>query len=191
MDFPQVRQSLRQAEDELIALISRTDDFSEREQCLELAKQVRELADVLRQDGTSASDAASPTTPLPAQGNSGKDGSELPAYFVREGFLYKVGLKGDGKTYKKSVPLRDVESICDVISRLLAASSEITTSDIKRQLDGMPDYKIQVLVMALVKTSALRGVGRGKYALGSGTQPRPKAWIRDLGNLPDRFYLIA
>ena len=191
MDFSQVRQFLRQAEDELIALISKTDDFTEREQCLELAKQVRELSDALRQGDDHSSAVELPSTSSLEQEAPGVDGSEFPAYFVHEGFLYKIGLKGDGKTYKKSVPLRDVESICDVIGGLLAASNEITTNDIKGQLDGMPDYKIQAVVMALVKTSALRGAGRGKYALGSGTQPRPKAWIRDLGRLPDRFDLIG
>ena len=191
MDFSQVRQFLRQAEDELIALISKTEDFAEREQCLDLAKQVRELADALQQSDVNAPVAESCPTSLPVQEDLDKDSSELPAYFVHEGFLYKVGLRGDGRTYKKAVPMSDVESICDVIAKLLASSKEITTNDVKSQTNEMPDYKIQVTVMTLVKTAALRSAGRGKYALGSGNQPRPKAWVRGLGNLPDRFDLIA
>lgn len=191
MDYSQVRQFLRQAEDELISLISKTDDFSEREQCLELAKQVRELADALCEDDAAIPTAGPSSTSMLAQESSGMDGSELPAYFVHERHLYKVGMKGDGRTYKKSVPMNDVESICDAIAKLLTDSTEIATSEIKAQFDGMPDYKIQVVIMALVKSLALRGAGRGRYALGSSSQPRPKAWVRALGALPDRFDLIA
>lgn len=191
MDYSRARQFLRQAEDELIALISKTDDFVEREQCLELAKQVRELSDALRQDDNRSSVTELPSTSSLEQGASSADDAEFPAYFIHEGFLYKVGLRGDGRTYKKSVPKGDVGSICEVVAKLLNDSADITTSDIKAQLDNMPDYKIQVSVMALVKIGALKGAGRGKYTLGSGTQPRPKMWARDLGKLPDRFDLIA
>ncbi len=191
MDYSRAQQFLRQAEDEFIALISKTDDFTEREQCLEFARQVRELADALHQDAAGDSVATAFPTSLIPQENANSDDSELPAYFVHEGFLYKVGMRGDGRTYKKSVPMSDVESICAAIARLLTDSVEITTSDVKGQLGSVPEYKIQVLVMALVKTASLRGAGRGKYALGSGTQPRPKAWVRSLGNLPDRSDLIA
>jgi len=191
MDFSQVRQFLRQAEDELIALISKTDDFSEREQCLELAKQVRELSDALRQGDDHSSAAELPSTSSPVQEASCVDGSELPVYFIHEGFLYKVGLRGDGRTYKKSVPKGDVDSICEAIATLLGNSADITTGDIKDQLGGMPDYKIQVVVMALVKTGALVSAGRGRYAHGSVAQPRPKMLVRDLGKLPDRVDLIG
>lgn len=96
-----------------------------------------------------------------------------PAYFVYNDELIKLGAtnSGDGTLYKKSVPLSEVEAVCQLLCKLLSKSSVVSVTDIRENLGPtFPTYKIQTILLALVASGGLAQSGRGKYSLKSDAQ---------------------
>ncbi len=114
---------------------------------------------------------------------------EFPVYFVSRSKLYKYGKRDKGGLYKKSVDIRDVESICERFADIYQGSP-VTMGELESQFPEMPSYRLQVTVMALTHIGVLSAVGRGRYALKNDSRINPHEWLNELEKLPERRDLL-
>ena len=192
MDASRVIQMLRDVEHELIGLIAETDDFEERAYCLQLAQQARELADscVFPISKQNAAQMSPSVRDERTRQRDAEDTSGLPAYFVNEEKLYKIGQGRNAKLYRKSVDLREALEISDVMIGMLDSSEIVRISDLFARVAPISETKVQVLVMAAVAAGILESAGRGKYRGVNSRVPRKAAWKSKLLGLPVRDDLL-
>jgi len=197
MDFTDVIDKLGEAERLLLSKILVAGNYTEREYCLQLARALHDFENKIVEEGSSASskpEGEHPGTPTNGVISSFAETktSEFPLYFLHEDKLYKVGERRDrpGQLYRKTVPLDDFRSISRTISSLLCTNPIFAMSDIKRKLPGVPDYRLQIVVMSLVEVGTLQVAGRGKYGCGPAGKFSVSSSEQLVKNLPDHFDLI-
>lgn len=186
MDFSRAIDLLEQAEGELLNQLGTKSSYEEKQRCLDYSESIHEIVNALTSFGKGTAPQSEPAALNP--GTISKDSSSLdyPLYFVYEDKLWKVAprSKGSSSLYKKSIQFSDAKSICNVIHELLSSHEVLLISDIEEKMEDIPVYRIQLTVMALVKTGLFVSVGRGKYALDAGKSKSLRKWIESLKALP-------
>ncbi len=173
MDFTDVLKTLKESEKLLLSKILDTEDYGEKERCLHLAHEIRDIQEeIVEFDKGARSSSYGFERQTPAVIEEPKEkalsSTQFPVYFFHGNKLYKVGTRRDSSTelYKKTVP---IESFRDISSAIvdLARGGDFTIAQLRGRLGNVPEYRLQVTVMALVKSGILQVKGRGRYG-GSG-----------------------
>ncbi len=178
MDFTEAIECLNEAEQSLRRQIgaSAGGDYDSMFRCLEIAQKIRDIASELSAPKDVKIKAAESNVALASMDS---DRTEFPVYFVYEEKLWKVAPRSDesGKCYKKSLPFSDAKSVCSVIRKLLDSADVFTVSAVEKALSGMPVYKIQITVMALMKAGCFVAAGRGRYGVAPGASRVERRWV--------------
>lgn len=178
MNFTEAIKHLNEAEQSLRRQIGESDEenYDSMFRCLEIAQKIRDIASELAAPQVQKKNVQAAVSD---KVSNAPDDSEFPAYFVYEDKLWKVALRSDdsGELYKKSLPFSDAKIVCSAVHKLLDSGDVFTMSEAEKELDGMPTYKIQITVMALVKTGCFATAGRGKYGIAPGASRAERRWV--------------
>lgn len=214
VDFTTVCEHLRKAEDELIALIAQTEDFSEREQLLGFAKNVRLLSDRIG-NATSTEHSkeagnvtfAGPTpyiasienfkiTPEQKPFSSSLPvctDAQLPTFFSNGIALYRFARLRDGSLYEKHVPIESLVVIVQLVCELLHSYGSVSTSGVIKAAEEadlqVREYHVQIALQALVFANVLATYRRGTYKTVEGVRPDVDRFMDTLISLPDQYRL--
>lgn len=192
MSYAESIELLKSAEAVLLTTISQSGnegDYDSMHKCLDLAQRIRDLTlEVSALEKKTIITPASDTPSYPEENHpvASASASSLPAYYVSDKKLWKVANKtgGTGAVYKKSVPMDDVERICKKIIEALPSTGTVAVSTIEAGIPGMPVYKVQTAMLALVQARCLKNAGRGKYSLAESGSRSSRKWLEALQNLP-------
>lgn len=126
--------------------------------------------------------------PNSKRGRLGKQ--SFPIYFVQNGTLYKFGESADPDKpcYRRAIPMKMVERVCDDIAALAREGYPITAAALSRRMENEPGYKFQVICAALEACGILTREAKGRYKLISRTPP--DTWAERLRALPREEELI-
>lgn len=190
MNFAQTIAHLQSAEQELLSLIAQDCSYEEKRRCLEYSSSIHDL--IAELSAATPKEAASPIKDAVQRGRE-EAGNDYPLFFVHDGKLWKVAQRGGSadSLYWKSAPLAEVRLICGALRKMPAAPMAFTIADAEDLLDGVPTYKIQLTVMALLKAGTLQQAGRGKYAFVEGAPRIENKLLDALDSLPAHPELLG